>query len=103
MRGHSLRHRFPADSMTILARVCVVEDDFHAEQMGRFDTRAAADALLAELRADPRSVRNRPPCTNGVACRRVYQMLEYDDSTTPWTLLGSTPAFEIEQGEIKPT
>ena len=74
----------------------VIEDERHAEIQGRFPDRQSA---LAELRRraiipwdqEP----NTPPCTNWHACGRVYELIEYDDSTQPWAELSRVIVLEV--------
>lgn len=35
-------------------------------------------------------------------CRRDYYLRQYDDATTPCTLLSVEPAFTVGQGEVRP-
>ena len=85
-----------------MARIFVVEDDFHAELIGKFSSREEADELLERLRANPSALENRAPCTNWKTCCRQYYLLEYENSQTPWAKLSSEPAFEIRQGQVRP-
>lgn len=85
-----------------MARVFVVEDDFHAEWMGQFPTNEEALDYLANLRADPTSVENRPPCENWKNCSREYYLIEYDDDVEPWVAIRSEPVFEVRAGVVQP-
>lgn len=71
-----------------MAPVFVIEDEFHAEWHGRYVSfRDAMQELKrrAELPWDQSP--NRCPCASWKTCQRDYQILEYDDSTTPWRLV----------------
>ena len=76
--------------------IFVVEDEFHAEWIGKFGTR---DAALAELRRlfdlpwDHPD--NRAPCTSWRSCGRRYALIEYDDTTDPWREISASPAFDV--------
>ena len=85
-----------------MARIFVVEDDFHAELMGKFSSKEEARELLERLRANPSALENRAPCTSWKTCSRQYYLLEYEDSQTPWAKLSSEPAFEVRQGQVRP-
>jgi hypothetical protein len=85
-----------------MASIFIVEDEIHAEEMGTFPSRQNAVDLLERLKANPSAPENVPPCTSSRRCYRVYHLQEYDDSTTPWTLLSSEPAFAVGQGEVRP-
>lgn len=82
--------------------IFVVQDEFHAEQMGRFADHGSAIAYLERLKAEPSAPENRPPCTSWRTCRRDYALLEYDDTTRPWTLLSSEAAFTVDRGQVRP-
>lgn len=85
-----------------MARVFVVEDDFHAEWMGQFPTKEAAIDYLASLRTDPNSAENRAPCTNWRNCGREYYLVEYDDAVKPWVTIHSEPVFAVRAGVVQP-
>lgn len=80
----------------------MVEDDFHAEWIGKFATRSEAEALLERLRANPEAPENRAPCVNWRNCRRHFVLHEFDDSTGKRTLISSKPAFEVANGRVEP-
>ena len=68
----------------------VIEDDFHAEIMGRFQTRADALDRVARLAETPFTQSpNMPPCVAGDRCCRKYYLIEYDTETVPWTKLSA--------------
>jgi hypothetical protein len=74
----------------------VIEDEVHAEPVGKFDSKAEAiDALkrLAELRWD--EVPNACPCKSWRTCSRCYHLIEYDTSWTPWRQVSSVPVLEV--------
>ena len=67
----------------------VIEDAFHCEWIGEFDSRS--DAMrelrrLAELPWD--SAPNAAPCMSWATCGREYHLIEFDSDTKPyWTEL----------------
>lgn len=74
----------------------VIEDEAHAEWHGSFDNIGAA---LAELRRradiswdhEP----NQAPCQGWRTCGRRYEIIEFDDTQSPWRELRRMPALEI--------
>lgn len=74
----------------------VIEDEAHAEWRGQFRTRQQALAELQRLAALPWDQEpNRAPCTSWKNCSRRYELIEYDDSVTPWRELSRTLLLEI--------
>lgn len=75
----------------------VIEDEFHAEPQGEFESfDEAFSELVTRSRISWDQDPNRCPCTNWKNCGREYQILEYDISAKPyWTLLKSTPVLDI--------
>ena len=80
-----------------MSKVVIIEDESHAEwQKERF--KSVEDAFnelrrRAELpwNQDP----NRCPCTSWETCDRTYYILEFDDSTDPWTELSRLGYQEV--------
>lgn len=80
----------------------VIEDSNHTELQGEF---ASIDDALAELvrrstipwYEEP----NRAPCGSWETCGRYYEMVEYDDSSTPWRLINQVFVLEITSTGIK--
>jgi hypothetical protein len=63
----------------------VIEDELHAEQHGEFSE--LEDAVLelrrrAEIPWDHEP--NKAPCQNWPTCGRTYEIIEFDDTQTPW-------------------
>ncbi len=82
--------------------VVILEDEFHAEWQGRYDS---VDAALEELRLraalpwdqEP----NACPCMSWRTCHRDYQIVEYDDATKPWRELRSLGYLKVShQGAV---
>jgi len=68
----------------------VIEDDFHAEWMGQFDSRSDAVQELRRLAALPWNVDpNRETCTNWANCSREYYLIEFDISELSHAPLGN--------------
>jgi hypothetical protein len=76
----------------------VVEDEFHADWVATFPSREESLVLADRLRSDSDAEENKPPCTSWRTCRREYYLLEYEDTTKPWTLVRREPLFEIDFG-----
>ena len=63
----------------------IIWDEKHAERHGRFQTRQQAIVELQRRAAVPWNEKpNRAPCTNWLNCGRRYELVEYDDTTSPW-------------------
>ena len=79
----------------------VIEDELHAKPQGRFDT---FDQAIAELKRrastpwdqDP----NRAPCMSWRTCGRKYQVIEYDDSHSPWKELQRVAVLEVRASGV---
>jgi hypothetical protein len=81
----------------------VIEDERHAEvQDGKFSTREEAISELenrAKIAWDEHP--NVAPCTNWSQCGRSYELIEYDDSTSPWTELSQRLMLEISKEGVR--
>jgi hypothetical protein len=75
----------------------IIEDDFHAEFIGeKFDTFDSAILELRKISAVPfGNIPNKPPCVDWQNCQRDYQIVEYDDTQTPWKLIAKTQVLNI--------
>jgi hypothetical protein len=79
----------------------VIEDDRHAEQVGRFPDREAAMAELQRLVGIPwDQAPNVAPCTNWAQCGRSYELIEYDAAQTPWHEFSRTLALDISASGV---
>lgn len=81
----------------------IIEDEIHAEiQAGEF---ASFVDALTELHRRASLPWDKPPnvcpCTSWKTCGRLYEIIEYDTSTTPWTELQRIPTLEIGAAGIK--
>lgn len=81
----------------------VIEDERHAEvQEGKFPTSQEAMFELenrAKISWDEHP--NVAPCTNWPKCGRSYELIEYDESTSPWTELSRRLVLEISADGVR--
>ena len=76
--------------------VFVIEDEWHAEHIGRFDSRAEAQAELRRLAELPwDETPNLCPCTSWRTCGRRYHIVEYDTAPTPWRQISDDVLLEV--------
>jgi len=76
--------------------IITIEDERHAEPQGEF---ASFQNAVAELKRratipwdeDP----NRPPCMNWESCGRRYEVVEYDETHSPWKELRRVTVLEV--------
>ena len=74
----------------------VIEDEWHAQPVGRFDSRTDAHAELRRLADLPWDAPpNLCPCTSWRTCGRRYHVIEYDTSRTPWWQISSEALLEV--------
>ena len=74
----------------------ILEDQFHAEWHGEFNSWSEALAVLQRLAETPWDQRpNRCPCSNWQTCHREYELIEYDTSSTPWTEIKRLGGLEV--------
>ena len=81
----------------------IIEDEAHAEpQEGRFQTRQQA---IAELRRRSEILwneePNRAPCTNWLNCGRRYELVEYDETVSPWKELSRNLILDISAAGVR--
>ena len=81
--------------------VFVIEDEFHAEWQGQFQS---FDAAFAELRTKAsiawNETPNRCPCTSWKTCCREYVVVEFDDRVSPWKETGRTPVLGVNASGV---
>jgi hypothetical protein len=74
----------------------VIDDELHAEPQGEF---ASLEKALTELRRRATlswdQPPNRAPCIDWKTCGRSYELVEQDNSITPWIELRRIPALKI--------
>ena len=79
----------------------IIEDERHAERQGEFQD---FDQALAELRHRANIPWDQPPnvapCTGWRTCGRVYEVIAYDDSQTPWKELSRTLVLRVTASEV---
>jgi len=75
----------------------VIEDEVHAEAVeGRFRTRQLAIEELERLATIPwNEAPNRAPCIGWLKCGRRYEVVEYDESASPWKELSRDLTLEV--------
>lgn len=80
-----------------MSKLVVIEDESHAEwQEGRYRSVEEAFKELKRRSVLPWSEPpNVCPCTGWKTCDRKYFILEFDDSTTPWTELRRLGHLEV--------
>jgi hypothetical protein len=80
----------------------IIEDDFHTEFIGeKFNTFDSAILELQRISTIPfSSPPNTPPCVDWQNCQRDYQIVEYDDTQTPWKLIAKTQVLHISASKI---
>ena len=81
--------------------IYVIEDEIHAELCGEF---ASFENALAELKKRAKIQWNEKPnvcpCTNWENCGRNYEIVEYDETKTPWNEIEKTPILEVSSKGI---
>ena len=74
----------------------IIEDEWHAEQIGEFNSREEADAELLRLAALPwDEAPNLCPCTSWRTCGRRYRIVQYETSSEPWRSLSDEAVLEV--------
>lgn len=79
----------------------ILEDQIHCEQeqFATFELALVKVRWLAEAPWDEQP--NQAPCMSWRTCGREYWILEYDDTTQPWTLIDSKPIVEIDAKGVR--
>ena len=74
----------------------VVRDEWHADDIGEFDSRAEAHAELQRLADIPwNEAPNLCPCRSWRTCGRSYHIIEYDTSGTPWRQISYDALLDV--------
>ena len=80
----------------------VIEDERHAELHGQF---ATLEEALTELKRRAKipwdHEPNCAPCTNWRNCGRSYEVIEYDDSHTPWKRLRAVAVLDVSESGVQ--
>jgi hypothetical protein len=80
----------------------VIEDQSHAELIGRFTSRAEAMAELRRLAETPwDAAPNLAPCGSWRTCGREYELIEYDVAETSWREVSRVAALDISASGIR--
>jgi hypothetical protein len=80
----------------------MIEDEAHAEPQGQYSTLEDAMAELRRRAAIPwNQGPNVAPCTSWESCGRRYEVVEYDDSQTPWRELQRIFVLEVSAAGAK--
>lgn len=80
----------------------VIEDEFHAEPQGRFDSyNSAMEELQRRTKIPWNEDPNVCPCTNWKNCQRDMQIIQYDTSIKPWKEISRTDIFRISANGIE--
>lgn len=81
----------------------IIEDELHSEwQKGQYATFADALSELKRRSAIPwNKAPNLAPCTNWQNCGRNYEIIEFDDTVSPWNELSRTAVLEVRASGIK--
>lgn len=75
----------------------VIDDEMHSEWMGEFSTLKETIEKLQELAIIPWDEDpNRAPCVGWKTCGRDYYIIEYDDSTLPWTEINNKHIMRMD-------
>jgi hypothetical protein len=79
-----------------MATIITLDDASHCEYQGQFlSVPDAFEEIKARAVLPWDQPPNRCPCTAWKTCDRLYQILVYDDSTTPWTLQAKLGNLQI--------
>jgi hypothetical protein len=74
----------------------VIEDEKHADLIGRFASYELAVLELKRLAELPWNEKpNRAPCSSWGKCGRAYEIVEYDDSSSPWKEIHRVAALNV--------
>ncbi len=83
------------------SRIFVIEDEFHAEELGKHLDKDAAMADIREWSKRPwDAAPNRCPCTSWRTCGRDYVIIEYDTAGSPWTKVARHRVLSISAGGV---
>src|SRR5206468_3954612 len=85
-----------------LGSMFVIEDRIHAEWIGEYATRAEALSelrRLAELAWD--HAPNSAPCMSSATCGREYELIHFDQTSSPWTERERLAALNISAAKTE--
>jgi hypothetical protein len=76
--------------------IYVIEDEWHAEHLGEFDSRETAHGELRRLAEIPwDQAPNVCPCMSWRTCGRRYHVVEYDTSCSPWRQISDEALLDV--------
>ena len=79
----------------------IIEDERHADQQGEYRDFDHALSELKRRAGIPWDLPpNKAPCGGWEACGRVYEIVEYDDSETPWKELRRTQVLTVSASAV---
>lgn len=80
----------------------VIEGSIHCERIDECESFEAAIARLRELAYLPWDHEpNRASCMSWRTCGREYQIIEYDDSATPWTVVREADVLKVSASAVE--
>ena len=80
----------------------IIDDELHAEPQGDFASFSDALAELHRRASIPWDhAPNRAPCMSWESCGRSYEIVEYDDTQSPWQVIRRVSVLEITAAGIK--
>jgi len=81
--------------------IFVIEDEVHAETCGEYPTYENALEHLKELaKISWDKEPNKCPCQSWKTCGRNYEIIEFNNSETPWEEIKRTPLLEVSSKGI---
>ena len=79
----------------------LIEDERHAEPQGQFGNLQQAIVELRQRAAIPWDQEpNRAPCQNWMNCGRKYEVIEYDDTLSPWKELRRIAVLDVSASGV---
>jgi hypothetical protein len=82
--------------------VIIIEDSDHAEQVAQFSSMPEAFAALRGFATLPWDDQpNRAPCMSWQTCGRSYDVIEFDDSHTPWAEVRRVTILKVSQAGVR--
>jgi hypothetical protein len=84
-----------------MPNIFVIEDQTHAEWMGQFASLEEAWSELGRLSLIQWNEKpNTAPCQSWRTCGRDYEILEYETSALPWTLVRRLAGLEVSANGV---
>jgi hypothetical protein len=80
----------------------IIEDERHAEWQGEFPSFHHAIAELKRRAKIPWNLEpNRAPCISWQTCGRKYEIVDFDDTSSPWKELRRVPVLDVSATGVK--